>query len=122
MSFRPAVHLLGVAFCLAIGGACSSSTSSGDAAAPALNCQGIRLCLAAGGTATDCSARGTAEGRAAFQTLFGCLMAHCSDQSAACFCREACQQPDGYCLDETDACVAASSTDVDAVCGQFCGG
>ena len=92
-----------------------------DAASP-LNCQQIRVCLAAGGTATDCAARGTAEGRAAFQTLFDCLTTHCSDQSASCFCLEACQQPDGYCLDQTDACLAASGMPADAVCGQFCGG
>ena len=145
MSFRPAVNLFGVVFCLAVAGwACSShgpsskdggadapaemgaggsaADTGADVVAPALDCQGIRLCLSAGGTATDCAARGTAEARAAFQPLFDCLTANCPDQSAACFCREACQQPDGYCLDQTDACVAASKTDVDAVCGQFCGG
>ena len=125
MRFRPAVHFFGVAFCLAM--ACSSNSGSSgdggsDAPVAALDCQGIRLCLAKGGTAADCAARGTPEGRAAFQTLFECLTAHCSDQSAACFCEEACHQPDGYCLDQTDACVAASKTDTDAVCGTFCGG
>ena len=136
MRFQPAVHVLGVAFCLAIGGwACSSSTTSpqhggvdgpveagDDGAAPALDCQGIRLCLSKGGTAADCAARGTAEAQAAFQPLYDCLTTNCADLSTACFCREACQQPDGYCLDQTDACVAASKSPVDAVCGQFCGG
>ena len=137
MRSQPAVHFFAVAFCLAMigGSACSSSSKPAqdagvdlpveagtDGTAPALDCQQIRVCMARGGTAADCAARGTAEAQAAFQTLLDCLTANCAEQSAACFCREACQQPDGYCLDQTDACVAASKTDVDAVCGQLCGG
>ena len=126
-----------------LGGACSSGSKApdadsaasvdvmgldaGDAAGDevgvvALNCQGIRLCMAAGGGVETCVARGTPEAQATVQTLLDCLTPLCPGLLSACVCREACQQPDGYCLDEADACVAASTTTVDAVCGQYCGG
>lgn len=104
------------------GGPDGSPSDATEVGATALTCQGIRLCWTGGGNSTDCASRGTPDGKAAFQTLFDCLMSHCSDLVASCICREACQQPDGYCLDQTDACLAASGTSVDAVCGQFCGG
>jgi hypothetical protein len=95
----------------------------GDAGPPpSLTCQGIRLCVTAGADPDSCAARGTAEAQAAFQKLRDCLTPLCPGLLLACVCREACQQPDGYCLDETDGCVAASGSSVDAVCGQYCGG
>lgn len=108
-----------------LGGApgCSSdSKPPAMDAGSALTCQGIRLCVAAGSDADSCAARGSTEGQAAFQKLRVCLMPLCEGLLRACVCRESCQQPDGYCLAETDACVAASGSTVDAVCGQYCGG
>ena len=105
----------------------SAPGCSSDAKPPAmdagssLTCQGIRLCMAAGASADSCAARGTAEGQAAFQKLRDCLTPLCDGLLRACVCRESCQS-DGYCLAETDACVAASGSTVDAVCEQYCGG
>jgi hypothetical protein len=94
-----------------------------DTGLPALlTCQGIRLCMMAGSDLQSCAARGTAEGQAAFQKLHDCLQPLCPELLFACVCRESCQQPDGYCLDEADACVAASGSTVDTVCRQYCGG
>jgi hypothetical protein len=97
--------------------------SADDAGSPALlTCQGIRLCMMAGSDVESCAARGTTEGQAAFQKLRDCLQPLCPELLFACVCRESCQQPDGYCLDEADACAAASGSTVDAVCRQYCGG
>src|SRR5450631_651450 len=94
-----------------------------DTGSPSLlTCQGIRLCVTAGSDPDSCAARGTAEGQAAFQKLLDCLTPLCPGLLRACTCRESCQQPDGYCLDQADGCVAASGATVDVVCGQYCGG
>ena len=130
---RAIVLVVGVAALAGLLGgesACSSSGKPGAAdagadgagGAAALTCQGIRLCVTAGSDADSCAARGTAEAQAAFQKLRACLEPLCPGLLLACVCRESCQQPDGYCLDETDGCVAASGSSVDGVCGQYCGG
>jgi hypothetical protein len=97
----------------------------GDAAdsggPPTATCQQIRLCVAAGGGVDACLARGTPDAQALFMSLLTCLGPYCSDLVPACVCRETCQQPDGYCLDQADACLTASGGAPDAVCDQYCG-
>ena len=96
------------------------SPDSGDP--PPATCQQIRRCVAAGGGVDACLARGAPEAQGVFMALLDCLGMPCPGLVAACVCREACQQPDGYCLDQADACMTASGETIDSACDQYCGG
>ena len=129
---------LGVALLLALGaGACAGSgptasdaateggaSDSGDAAA-GTTCQGIRICIAVGEALDVCVSRGTPAAQATFNELLTCLRQQpapgCTGADPSCTCPEECYA-DGYCLDQTAACLDASGATVDGVCEQYCGG
>jgi hypothetical protein len=102
--------------------AVDAADDSDSSTSQALSCQGIRLCMAAGSTAETCAMRATTLAQSTFQALLDCLNMHCAGLATACVCQEECLQPDGYCLDETEACLAASGSNVDAICDQYCAG
>ena len=88
-------------------------------------CQGIRICIAAGQSLEVCVGRGTPAAQETFNKLLTCLMQkpapNCTGSDMGCVCPEECYA-DGFCLDETAACLDTSGATVDGVCDQYCGG
>jgi hypothetical protein len=70
-----------------------------------------------------CIARGTPAAQATFNVLLGCLMMQpspgCSGTDPGCTCPEECLA-DGFCLDETAACLDAAPGEHDGVCEGRC--
>jgi hypothetical protein len=115
--------------------ACSSGTSSGDAAAPDSGadaaspdagsvaapgtCQSLRLCAfdcADDACVQTCRAKGTAAAQAAFDMLEACTAQACAAGDVNCACGEQCLA-DGSCLSAVDACLGNVA---DAICDNLC--
>jgi len=98
-----------------------SEDAPSDADLTGATCQQIRSCVAAGGGVDACQARGTPQAQGLYMSVLSCLSNSCPEMLFECVCRETCQ-PDGFCLDEIDACMTASGVSIDSVCDHSCGG
>lgn len=101
----------------------TGSLDVADNDATGTTCQGIRICIAAGQSLDVCVSRGTPAAQDTFNKLLTCLQQKpspgCTGSDPPCTCPEECYA-DGYCLDETAACVEASGATADGVCDQYC--
>jgi len=88
-----------------------------------MNCQDIRVCIAVGQSLDVCVGRGTPAAQDTFNKLLTCLMQKpapsCTGSDLSCYCPEECYA-DGYCLDETAACLDSSGGTKDGVCDSYC--
>jgi len=99
------------------------SLDAADSDGAGTTCQGIRICIAAGQSLDVCVGRGTPAAQDTFNKLLGCLMQKpapgCTGSDMGCICPEECYA-DGYCLDETAACLETSGATADGVCMSYC--